>query len=426
MKRTNSRWLKGAAAVALAGMALGTLAGCGTTSASSNEFTVWWYEGEGTGQYIAWDAALQEFAANHPELDIKFELKTWEQIEKSGNTILDSDKAPDLAEWNKGNGTAGVASQAGLLTNLNEYADQYGWADKIAGPLAFGRYTDGVMGTGDVYGVPTYGEYVGWFYNADLLEQYGVAVPTTFDELEGALATFTAAGITPVASADYMLVHLAYALALQKADNQFVSDYQSYTGEIDFNGPEFTFASEKLQEWVQKGYIASNASGATADDAVAAFTSGASPFMPAGTWLDTSVGDSATFNWGKFLQPGSAVSVGSGGNIWVVPVKSEHAALAAEFIELTLSPKYQDMMANNGGLALLADSTTLTDPTAQKSLPLFTELATSNGLGWYPDWPASGYYDILKASVIDLIAGNTNPQQYRDAIGSFYSENIPQ
>ena len=48
-----------------------------------------------------------------------------------------------------------------------------------------------------------------------------------------------------------------------------------------------------------------------------------------------------------------------------------------------------------------------------------------NGLGFYPDWPVSGYYDILKAAVIDLVAGNTTPAEYREAIGSYYEENKP-
>jgi hypothetical protein len=55
----------------------------------------------------------------------------------------------------------------------------------------------------------------------------------------------------------------------------------------------------------------------------------------------------------------------------------------------------------------------------------FNELVASNGLGFYPDWPVSGYYDILKAAVIDLVAGNTTPEQYREAIGSYYEENKP-
>ena len=425
--KVSKRGLRVAAAVAAGALTLGTLSGCAAGGNDSKTFTVWWYSGEDTAQYIAWTEALDEFKAANPDVTVNFEFKTWEQIEKSGNSILDSDKAPDLSEWNKGNGTAGAASQAGLLTNLEDYAKQYGWTDLLPeSAQQVGRYTDGLMGNGDLYGVPTYGEYVGWFYNADVLSANGIdatALKSQAD-LEAAFAKLVAAGITPIAAADYMLVHLAYNLTLNKADNDWVNAYQFFDGEVDFNDAAFTQASEQIQSWTQKGYIASSASGATADDAVAAFTSGTSPFMPGGTWLDGSVAKAATFKWGKILNPGNAVSTGSAGNIWVIPAKGKNPDLAAEFINLTLQPKAQNTMANNGGLPLLA--TELGDnPTTAITLPLFQQLVADNGLGFYPDWPVSGYYDILKAAVIDLVAGNTTPAEYREAIGSYYEENKP-
>lgn len=425
--KSSKRGLRVAAAVAAGALTLGTLSGCAAAGDSSKTFTVWWYSGEDTAQYIAWSEALDEFKAAHPDVTVNFEFKTWEQIEKSGNSILDSDKAPDLSEWNKGNGTAGTASQAGLLLNLEDYAAQYGWSDLLpASAQQVGRYTDGLMGNGDLYGVPTYGEYVGWFYNADMLTANGIDATALSSQadLEAAFAKLVAAGITPIAAADYMLVHLAYNLTLNKADNDWVNAYQFFDGEVDFNDAAFTQASEQIQSWTQKGYIAASASGATADDAVAAFTGGTSPFMPGGTWLDGTVAGAATFTWGKILNPGNAVSTGSAGNIWVIPAKGKNPDLAAEFINLTLQPASQNTQAANGGLPLLATEVG-TNPTTLITLPLFQQLVADNGLGFYPDWPVSGYYDILKAAVIDLVAGNTTPAEYRDAIGSYYGENKP-
>jgi raffinose/stachyose/melibiose transport system substrate-binding protein len=146
--------------------------------------------------------------------------------------------------------------------------------------------------------------------------------------------------------------------------------------------------------------------------------------MPGGTWLDGTVAGAAKFTWGKILNPGNAVSTGSAGNIWVIPAKGKNPDLAAEFINLTLQAKAQNTMAANGGLPLLA--TELGDnATTAITLPLFQQLVADNGLGFYPDWPVSGYYDILKAAVIDLVAGNTTPAEYREAIGSYYEENKP-
>jgi raffinose/stachyose/melibiose transport system substrate-binding protein len=425
MKKSTKTGIKVAAVAAAGALAFAGLTGC--AGGGSKTFTVWWYSGEDTAQYKAWTAALEEFKTLHPDITVKFEFKTWEQIEKSGNSILDSDKAPDLSEWNKGNGTAGTASNAGLLKNLNSYASKYGWDTSLpASAQAVGRYTNGLMGQGDLYGVPTYGEYVGYFVNDDLLKASGIDAATLTDDaaFTAALDKLKGAGVQPISAADYMLVHLAYNMTLNKADQDWVNSYQFFTSPVDFNDEQFTYASDTLKKWVDAGYIPASVSGATADDAVAAFTSGAAAFMPGGTWLDSTVAKAATFNWSKILAPGNKVSTGSAGNVWVIPEKGHNADLAAEFINLTLSEKYQNMMADDGGLPLLATSTP-TDPTTLKTLPLFQALVADNGLGFYPDWPVSGYYDVLKASVIDLVAGNTTPAQYRDAIGKFYNDNKP-
>ncbi len=427
MKKSTKLGLKVAAVAAASALAVAGLTGCSTGSDSSKTFTVWWYSGEDTAQYKAWTAALEEFKTLHPDVTVNFEFKTWEQIEKSGNSILDSDKAPDLSEWNKGNGTAGAASQAGLLTNLNDYASQYGWDSSLPqAALQVGSYTDGLMGSGDLYGVPTYGEYVGYFVNDDLLKANGIdaASLTTDAAFSSALATLKAAGVQPISAADYMLVHLAYNLTLNSADTDWVNAYQFFASPVDFNDKNFTYSSETLKDWTDKGYIPASAAGATSDDAVAAFTSGQAAFMPGGTWLDSTVAKAATFNWSKILAPGNTKSTGSAGNIWVIPAKGHNSDLAAEFINLTLSEKYQNMMADNGGLPLLATSVG-TDPTAAKTLPLFNTLVENDQLGFYPDWPVSGFYDVLKASVVDLIAGNITPEQYRQAIGDFYNQNKP-
>jgi raffinose/stachyose/melibiose transport system substrate-binding protein len=55
----------------------------------------------------------------------------------------------------------------------------------------------GRAGESEVNGVPFAANASGLLYNEQLFEQYGVAVPTTFDELIAAARTFQAAGVTP-------------------------------------------------------------------------------------------------------------------------------------------------------------------------------------------------------------------------------------
>jgi raffinose/stachyose/melibiose transport system substrate-binding protein len=416
------RSLRVAAMAAAAALTVGGLSACAPSKPEDKTFTVWWYEKD-TAMAKTWAAALEEFKTAHPDVTVKFELKTWDQLQKSGNAILDSDAAPDLSEWNKGNATAGTASAAGLLVDLNKYADQYGWNKELPqSVLAYGEYTDGIMGSGNLYGVPTYGEYVSWFYNKDMFKAAGVAVPTTPAELDAALQKFKDAGQTQcLGGAGYQNVHLAYALALSQADQQFVKDFQLFANPVNWD-KQWGYAANKIVDWKNKGYLDPNVSGITPDDSVAAFEAGKCPLMLGGTWLDQGMADKATsFEWGKFLNPGG-LSEGSAGNLLVIPSKGKHADWAAEFINMTLSTKYQNMLGNEGGLPFLAEASALTNPVTVKTYAEFDKIVKNDALGMYPDWPVPGYFDVQLAAGTKLLSDG-DAAAYLKTVKDFYEAN---
>jgi raffinose/stachyose/melibiose transport system substrate-binding protein len=422
MKLTTKRGLRAVAAAAAAALAMGTMAGCAPAETKSDTFTVWWYEKD-TAMATTWAAALEELKAAHPEVTVKFELKTWDQIQKAGNAILDSDKAPDLAEWNKGNATAGAASQAGLLEDLAPYAEKYGWNDLLPSSVKlYGQYTDGIMGSGNLYGIPSYGEFVSWFYNADLFEKYGVQVPTSEAELDQLLADLKAKGaIQSFGGGSYQNVHMAYALAVSQADQAWVRAFQLFDGDVDWS--KWEYAANKIAEWKNAGYFDAKASGITADDAVAQFQAGKTPLVLGGTWLDQTTADNAKFNWGKFQNPGS-LSVGSAGNLLVIPSRSKNKDLAAEFINLVLSKKYQNMLGEEGGLPLFADQASISNETTKKSYDVFDAIVKADGLAMYPDWPVPGYFDVQLAAGTKLV-GDGDAAAYVQTIKDFYEQNKP-
>ena len=414
-KKTGARVAATAVAAALA---MGSLAGC--APAGSDTFTVWWYEKD-TAMAKTWAAALKELGEKHPNVKIKFELKTWDQIQKAGNAILDSDKAPDIAEWNKGNATAGTAAAAGLLVDLKDYSAKYGWGTKLpSSALLYGQYDEkGLMGSGNLYGIPSYGEYVSWFYNNDLFKKYGVSVPTTPAELDQLLADLKAKGaVQSFGGGGYQNVHMAYALAVSQADQQWVANFQQFKGDVDWS--KFEYAANKMAEWKSLGYFNKKASGVNPDDAVAEFQAGKSPLILGGTWLDQTTADKAKFDWGKFQNPGS-LSVGSAGNLLVIPSRSKNKDLAAEFIDLVLSTKYQNMLGNEGGLPLLADQAALTNPVTVKSYSVFDAIVKADGLAMYPDWPVPGYYDVQLAAGTKLVADG-DAAAYVKTIKDFYDK----
>ena len=391
-------------------------------------FKVWHYEAADSAMGISWDGVLKDFQAAHPDVDVQFELKTFDQIQQTAQMILNSPDAPDVLEINKGNATAGLYAKQGLLTDITAVATQHGWDKLLPSSIQTTcRYNEnGIMGSGPMYGITDYGEFVMVYYNIDMFAKYGVKVPTTYDELSAAADTFVKAKVTPFALGGldkWPVTQNFYELALYKANRDFINKYELFQGDVDFHGPEFTYAAEELANQVKKGYYSANATGTSYNDANAAFVNGTYPMDLTGSWMFGSFLTSITkFQWGLFVMPGKTLNTGSGGNLWVVPSGAPNKDLAYEFMDMTLQKKAQTVMANKGGIPVNADLSQVTDPHIKELNQAFSTIVANDGLAFYPDWPAPGYMDVLGGNLQNLIGGKATPSVFLDAIAGPWKE----
>jgi len=257
------------APVALA-VTAAVLTGCSSAGSSDPDtLKLWHFEGTDSDVGIAWERAIEIFE-EETGATVEYEDKSFEQIRSTASQVLNSNEAPDVMESPKGNATAGLLASQGLLSDITEAVEEFGWDDMLAPSLqTTARYDEnGIMGSGAWVGVPNYGEFVTVYYNKTMFEENGVAVPTTYDEFEAAMQTFVDAGITPLAEAgaEYPLGQLFYQLALSQADRQSVNDYQLYENPVDWQSEPLTFAAEKVKEYVDKGFISEDATGLKAED----------------------------------------------------------------------------------------------------------------------------------------------------------------
>jgi raffinose/stachyose/melibiose transport system substrate-binding protein len=427
---TARRRVVATAAAVLSGALL--LTSCGDSDSGGSDgktLKLWHYEGPDSAMGVAWNAAIKEFEKTHPGVKVEFEEKGFEQIQKTAPMVLNSDDAPDLMEYNKGNATAGLLSKQGLLTDLSAEATKRGWDKKLSsGVRTTSQYdTNGVMGSGKWYGIPNYAEYTMVFYNKDLFKKYGIQEPTTFDELTAAMDKFVDEGITPLANAgaEYMAGQYLYQLALSKADRAWVDSYQLYKGKTDFHDAAWTYGAETFADWVKKGYISKKSSGTKAEDAGVSFIQGKSPILFSGSWWYGRFAAENTFDWGTFLWPDSDMTAGSGGNLWVVPKGAKNKELAYDFIDITMSKKIQNLLGNKGGVPVAADPAAITDPRAKALIANFNTLSERDGLAFYPDWPVPGFYDVLVSETQKLITGSAKPEAYLDAVQEAYDKGAP-
>ncbi|MFD6445996.1 ABC transporter substrate-binding protein [Promicromonospora sp. NPDC060204] len=412
-----------AGAMALAGC---TGQGGGGGDTDDSTLTIWHYENEDSAMGKAWAKAIEIFEEENPDVTVDVEKQTFEQIQKNAKIVLTGDDVPDVMEFNKGNATAGQLAAQGLLTPLTDAATERGWDEKLSGSLATTATYDeqGLMGSGEWYGVPNYGEFVGVYYNKEMLADLGLEVPTTLDEFEDVLAAFKKEGITPLAEAgaEYPLGQLWYELVLAYGDRQLVDDYQLFANDVDFHNDAMTKATEKLDEWIDKGYIASDSAALTAEDMGVSFIDGTYPLMVSGSWWFGRLVTETKADWGQFNFPGNSLHTGSSGNLWVVPANADSPSLAEEFIDITLRPEVQDVLATEGGLPVAGDPSVIEDERTRELTENFQAILDEDGLAYYPDWPVAGYYDVIVSELQSLVNRSKTPAEVLDGLQSSYDE----
>ncbi|GAA2229304.1 extracellular solute-binding protein [Promicromonospora sukumoe] len=419
------------AAVAAAVAGAMALAGCTGQSAAGGDtddstLTIWHYENDDSAMGKAWAKAIEIFEEENPDVTVDVEKQTFEQIQKNAKIVLTGDDVPDVMEFNKGNATAGQLAAQGLLTPLTDAAAERGWDEKLSGSLATTATYDeqGLMGSGEWYGVPNYGEFVGVYYNKEMLADLGLEVPTTLDEFEDVLAAFKDEGVTPLAEAgaEYPLGQLWYELVLAYGDRALVDDYQLFANDVDFHNDAMTQATEKLDEWIEKGYIASDSAALTAEDMGVSFIDGTYPIMVSGSWWFGRLATEMQADWGQFNFPGNTLHTGSSGNLWVVPANADSPSLAEEFIDITLRPEVQDVLATEGGLPVAGDPSVIEDERTRELTENFQAILDEDGLAYYPDWPVAGYYDVIVSELQSLVNRSKTPSEVLDGLQGSYDE----
>lgn len=408
---------RGLATLAIAALSLTSLAACGSDTAQDeekpNSLSFWYYEEDDAGQTQAWRRAAKAFE-KETGVKINFERKSFTQIAQNGSQFLNSDEAPDLMESNRGNGSAGVLSTMGLLTDLGDYVKQYGWDKKVTGAnAAVAKYDENGIMDGDTwYGMTSYAEFQRVYYNKDLFAKYNIKIPTTYDEFVDACQKFVDAGVTPIAAdaQEYGVMWLWWQLVSKNADSKFIDNWQLYRGDVDWNSKVLTNSVKTINEWLDKGFISRNATGMKAEDTTQAFIKGEYPIYQTGTWNQGRfVKQIKSFDWDAAVMPESNYAVGCAGNLLVIPEKSHHKDLSAKFIDYVLSDDVQNFLGNAGGIPVAADTSKITDAKSKAMIEEYDSYAKDGKLSYYPDYAASNLTDAVPAEFQELVNGTKKP-----------------
>ncbi|MBS6071331.1 MAG: sugar ABC transporter substrate-binding protein [Actinomyces urogenitalis] len=198
-------------------------------------------------------------------------------------------------------------------------------------------FIDGFVGAGtydgELYGMGPCANTLGLYYNKDLLDAAGVAVPTTWEELKTAAKTLTSGdtyGIAFCAKASY------------EGSWQFLPFFWSAgADETDIATPEAASALQLWVDLVREGSASESVLNWSQTELGEQFTSAKAAMVIDGPWLTTTF-DKSDVNWAVAEIPvpaaGDTAVAPLGGELWTIPQTGDQAkqARAMELLQALL------------------------------------------------------------------------------------------
>ena len=375
-----------------------------------------------------------EFEAAHPGIKIERETKVLADLQMTVKLALGETDGPDVAQANQGRSDMGALVEAGLLLPLDDYVGTFNWGNVFSSSVASrNSFTpDGkTFGQGSLYGVSPTAEVVGVFYNKGIFKDNGWSIPTTFEDFEALLAEIKDAGITPISfgSLDgWNAIHEFSAIQHLLVDLDYINNLTYGVNDVSFDTPENQQAAQILSDWTKAGYFIEGFAGIGYDDSNNLFKSGQGAMTITGSWFAPELMTGTDQEFGFFLLPGfsgeSTMAIGGVGVPFAIRKTTEHADLAAEYLNWMISPRAAELWAQAGmvpAMSLPEDSQVDTDNLFGETLLAWQTINKNNAVGHYIDWATPTFYDTLVSELQKLLGGVTTPADMTAAVEVDYS-----
>jgi raffinose/stachyose/melibiose transport system substrate-binding protein len=351
----------------------------------------------------------QKFMQQNPNIKVDFSAPGAE-YENIMKVKMASRKLPDVFATH---GWA-IIRYGPFLADLRDQP----WVSKL-NPTIKSVITDS---SGKVYALPMDEDKTGPIYNVDILRQYGIAVPSTFDELVAACQTIVQKSngtITPIhiGGADAWPIGNFFDFfatpSLISPANNFQSALKN--GSFDW-ATNWTPLASKFQELQQKGCLNKDVLTAKYSDSVQAFAKGKAAFGLYGPYLVDEVKKTdPNVHLGLMPIPsvvqGDAPSFAGGEKItWGVWKDSPHLDAAKKFVAFYAQPENIKLVAEADGLPAGLDG-------VQVDLgSLTTYFQNYSNAPVYPYFDRvylpNGMWDVMCKNGQDLLAKSINPSQF--------------
>lgn len=352
-----------------------------------------------------------------------------EEYDTKLNALIAANKCPDMFICNPGPNLSTYVENGAAkdITDLlkNKNADWYN------------TFTNGIFERitydGKIMAVPTCFQAALVFYNTEIFEKAGAAVPTTFDEMIDACKKIQAAGYTPIscsAGTAWCLSMVAGYLCDRAGGPDNLAKANS--GKGDWLDPSFVNGVTKLKQLSE--YFQKSAAGDSNDQATAAFYNEEAAMLIQGSWVIGQInGANPAFEpkCGVFSFP--AIPGGADPNRMIVKTdnivmssttKNEDAVIA--LMKMFTDDEAQKYIAEVAG-KIPVTSVNFDMNKAPKQLGyVMNILSKSTGtLGFYNESLATVEAgDCFDKAMVDVFLGNCSVEEGLQKIQDFHKKNI--
>lgn len=345
-----------ATAAAAAMIAVSALAACsaptgGGDGAASADAIDAALEKGGTITYWTWtpsaEAQVAAFEKAYPNVDVKLvdTAGAADHNLKLQNAITAGTGAPDVAQLEYQ--SIPQFALPGALVDLTDYG--FGDLKDLYTPGPW----NAVAGTGPIYGLPQDSGPMALFYNKSVFDQYGLTVPTTWDEFVAQAEKLKAADPSKIFVNDTGDAGTATSLIWQAGGRPFKADGTNVTINLDDDGTKkWANTWNKLISEDLLGDIPG-----WSDEWFAALSDGTIATLPTGAWMPGVFEASAVAGSGQWrvapmptYDGGDPVNAENGGSAEVVLDQSANKPLAAGFLRWLNSDQASiDVFLSSGG-----------------------------------------------------------------------------
>lgn len=356
---------------------------------ASGKVTIWYYW-ETEGHQKALSKLVQDFNNSQSDITVEAKYVPFADFKKQLSIGASADELPDLIIQDNPD-TAAYAA-------MGIFAD-------LTGKFDVSTYYPGPVNSctldGKLYGVPFGSNDLLLYYNKDMLNAAGCAVPTTWDELLDAAKKCTKDNV-------YGFAHSS----VQNEEGTFnflTWVWSTGATAYEINSEGGVKALNMVKSLIDSGAMPKEAINWTQGDTMNQFISGNLAMMINGTWQVPTMREQVPdLNWGVAPIPiDKQQASGLGGENYSVIAGGNEAA-AIEFLKYATQKEQCLFMMNAMGY-ISSDSTIAKDQFAGDAVyeAFVEEMKYANARGPLPEWPEIS--DAISLAFNEVMTGASSP-----------------